>query len=556
MIPLTARGWSWASLVLGAAMLPFATLQTLVPVVAWVSPVLLLRFSRTQPLRVALPVLAVVSSLGSLVALRHGFFPIGGGFDLALLVVGLGVGGAVPYAVDWLLAPRLGSTVRTLVFPLAVTAAEFLATLGNPFGTAGSVAYSQYADLQLVQLVSLTGIWGLTFLVAWLAPVVNHIWESGPSPWSAHRGAVLFLLVLAAVLAFGGIRLAFANPASETVRVAALAPDRPLSELAYGAPPLTALTTAERAGVRDSHLTPVLEELFDRSEREARAGARIISWSEAAARVLQEDEQTVVARAAQLARREQVYLQISMMVLLVQPSPELRIVNENHAVLLDPSGAVVWDYLKSKPTPGDGHAPGPGIIPTVDTPYGRLATAICQDDFFPALLRQAGRADVDILLLPSSDWESAAVWHAQQAPFRAVENGVALLRATRQGVSLATDGQGRLLGYKPDYFVAADQTLVTSVPTRGRDAVYAYVGDSFAYASVVGLLLLMGRAIRQLHHLRRSASEGAEPLDKTEPPSPVDGLGPGRRAELPVEAFGVALHRVEGQEQGRSDLPL
>jgi apolipoprotein N-acyltransferase len=77
-----------------------------------------------------------------------------------------------------------------------------------------------------------------------------------------------------------------------------------------------------------------------------------------------------------------------------------------------------------------------------------------------------------------------------------VANGVALVRATRQGVSLATGGQGRLLGYKPDYFVAADQTIVTSVPTRGHDPTYDQVGDSLAYASVAGVLLLTGLASR------------------------------------------------------------
>jgi apolipoprotein N-acyltransferase len=137
------------------------------------------------------------------------------------------------------------------------------------------------------------------------------------------------------------------------------------------------------------------------------------------------------------------------------------------------------------------------VIPFVDTPYGRLATAICQDDFFPSLIRQAGRADVDILLLPSSDWESVAAWHAQQAPFRAVENGVALVRATRQGVSLATDSQGRVVGYKADYFVADDQTLVTSVPVEGTGTVYVTIGDGVAYASAAGLLLVTGLALRR-----------------------------------------------------------
>ena len=142
-------------------------------------------------------------------------------------------------------------------------------------------------------------------------------------------------------------------------------------------------------------------------------------------------------------------------------------VNENHAVMLDPSGTIVWDYQKVYPTPGDGQHPVPGDLPSVDTPYGRLATIICQDDFFPGFVRQAGAAGVDILLVPSSDWDSAADWHAQQMPFRAVENGMAVVRPTRQGISLATDGQGRLLGHKPDYYVGDDQTLVVPVPTQG-----------------------------------------------------------------------------------------
>ena len=98
--------------------------------------------------------------------------------------------------------------------------------------------------------------------------------------------------------------------------MAAVAPDRELSARAYSAPPLRPGTAAERAAVRDRHLTPVLDDLFARSEREARAGARIVAWSEAAALVLEEDREATVARAAELAEREQVYLQVSMIVLL------------------------------------------------------------------------------------------------------------------------------------------------------------------------------------------------------------------------------------------------
>ena len=173
-----SRG-SWWWLLLAAILLPFANLQTLVPVIAWLAPVLLLRFTRTQRLRVGLPALVLVLSLTSLVALLGGFFPVEGGVGYAFFVAGFGLAGAMPYAVDRWAAGRISTMARTLVFPTASTAIEFLTTVGSPFGTAGSTAYSQYASLPLVQLVSLTGIWGLTFLVCWFASVVNEMWESG-----------------------------------------------------------------------------------------------------------------------------------------------------------------------------------------------------------------------------------------------------------------------------------------------------------------------------------------------------------------------------------------
>ena len=487
--------WSWAWLLVGVVLVPFANLQTLIPLAAWLAPVFLLRFTRSHRPLVGLPVLVIAMWGALLFGLRDGFFPIVGGAGYYLFVATLALGGALPFAVDRFLSPRLDGVARTLVFPAAVTTIELLGTIGNPFGTAGSTAYSQYGSLPLVQLVSVTGIWGLTFLISWLAPVMNQLWERGLSGPGVKAPAILLVATTTVALLFGGAQLAFAAPDAATVRVAALAPDRELSELAYSAPDLTSGPQAERDSARTEHFAPVLDDLFDRSEREALAGAKIIAWSEAAARTLAEDQAAVVARAADLAREHRVYLQVSMIVQL--PPGDIvagGAVNENHAVLLGPSGTIVWDYQKVYPTPGDGQEPVPGDVPTVETPYGRLATIICQDDFFPGFVRQAGAAGVDILLVPSSDWDSAADWHAQQMPFRAVENGMAVVRPTRQGISLATDGQGRLLGHKPDYYVGDDQTLVVPVPTQGNDTWYVGIGEAFAYASAAGLLVLAGAA--------------------------------------------------------------
>src|SRR4029453_4287804 len=119
---------------------------------------------------------------------------------------------------------------------------------------------------------------------------------------------------------------------------------------------------------------------------------------------------------------------------------------ENRALCADPTRPTAWDYQKAHPTPGENMmiAAGPRALPVIDTPYGRLATAICYDVDFPDLIRQAGQAGVDILLAPYKDWESIRPQQPQMAFFRAVENGFAIVRPSLSGISTIIDAQGRV----------------------------------------------------------------------------------------------------------------
>lgn len=77
------------------------------------------------------------------------------------------------YAADRLIGPRLGAWPRLFAFPTAFVAVDWLPSLFNATGTFGSPAYSQYGDLALMQLASVTGIWGVTFLIGWFASTVT-----------------------------------------------------------------------------------------------------------------------------------------------------------------------------------------------------------------------------------------------------------------------------------------------------------------------------------------------------------------------------------------------
>jgi apolipoprotein N-acyltransferase len=488
-----SRSWTW--LALGAALLPFIFFQTILPVAAWLAPVFLLRFARTQRARVALPVLALVSYGATLIALR-GFFELSA--TLVWALGGLAI--VLPYAADALATGRLHGVTRSLVFPTVDTAAAFLFSLdqASPFGSWGATGYTQVANLPLTQVTSVVGVYGLSFLILWAAPVVNEAWERRFDLRAARPVVTVFGAVLLAVLLFGGARLVLFPPASPTVPMAALAPDRELNTARNAAGIAAGPRTAEqRADLTRRHLAPVLDDLFARTRDAADAGAKVVAWSEAAGYVFKEDEQAFLDRAAAAARAEGIYLELGIVVIL--PATDFPQV-ENRSVLIDPTGEVRWDYDKATLVPGDGNALGPGVLPVVDTPYGRLSVAICFDADFPWLARQAGRAGVDVLLVPSSDWEAPAAAHADMAVVRAVENGVSILRPTRQGISLAIDPQGRTLG-RSDYFVDDEQTMIAAVPTRGVPAVYPVVGDVVGWASVAAVLLagaaLATRALRR-----------------------------------------------------------
>lgn len=473
---------TWLWLAIGAIFLPFANIQTVWPIAAWLSPVFLMRFSRTRPLKVGLPLILAAQICAIAIGMRNDYTAIPAGPLLIGVILVYGLLFWLPFLLDRLLVAHLQGVPRILVFPLAAVTLNYL-LLFTPFHTFGSPAYTQYGNLPLMQLVSLTGIWGLTFLISWLAPVINEVWERGATPNVLRYSLLPFALVFVSVLVYGSVRLTF-TPIASVVRVAGLTPDRalwsylPVADIARS-------NDAERSALHPK-LMQIVAELLSRSRQEAQAGAKIITWSETAAFVLQEDEQTVLEQARTLARDENVYLQIGIMVIRhTQQFP----FGENRAIMIDPDGSVAWDYHKAFPVPsGDGQeiAPGPAIIPTIQTPLGRLANAICFDLDWVPYPRQAGLAQVGLMLVPADDWLAIENDHAISAVYRAIENGFSMIRPTSKGISLAVDPLGRELA-RGEYYTTDRLTIVAEVPVQALPTLYSQIGDVVAYACIFAL---------------------------------------------------------------------
>jgi apolipoprotein N-acyltransferase len=469
----TQNRWVYLWLFVGAVLLFFSNGRWIVPLATWLAPIFLIRFSRTQPALKGLGLVLVTNVLAS-VFCWQGIIP--GGLYLPV-AIGIGVVYWLPYLADRLLVNRLRSFAATLVFPLLQVSLEYINTIANPLGSWGSLAYTQYDFLPFLQLLSITGMWGLSFLIIWLAPVVNWAWEQNFELKKARIGMVTYGGILALVLLFGNVRLAFFPPQSTTLQVASITVDSDHFSV---------------KNVRESHEKSLElgDLLLQKSRQEAQAGADVIIWQEGAMILQKENEASFIEQVRTLAREEKVYL---LMGLFTIPEGFPQVLADNQTVWITPDGEVKWHYLKARPVPGELAVAGDGIIPHDQTAFGVMASVICFDMDHPVYIQQAGRSGTDLMLVPSNDWHDIVPFHTYMAMLRGIENGFSIVRVTGNGFSAAFDNQGRTLA-AADY-PTTKQAMISHVPTHGVKTIYAIIGDLFAWLSIVGFVTLMGFAL-------------------------------------------------------------
>ncbi len=473
-------------LLAGSLLIGFSMGRWLAPLAAWIGPVLIIRYARDH--KVGRGYLLVLVAM--ILAITIGFISIWlAGMPqpmVPFLVIGIGFLFSLPYLADRLLSTRFSGFSSTFVFPLATTSLEFLFIYTNPLGSWGATGFTQYGVLPLMQLASVTGMIGITFLMGWFASVANWAWENRERGGEVLRGVVAFGAILAAVYLFGFLRLNLAPTSEneETIRIAGITAQslNAVSEFTAG--------TSDPKEI-ESFLQSHVEMYLDDTVREARAGAQLVLWPEGAAVVIgSEGEAALVTRAQEVARQHGIYLTLPLWVQyqdITQPY-------ENKLVLIDPSGEVVINHIKYGGAITEGNRlVGDGILQSAATPYGVISGVICYDLDYPAVIRQAGQNDTGLLLVPSKDWFEIDPVHSHMAVFRAIENGTSLIRQTDTGLSIAADPYGRVLA-QSDFFGATDPTMVVQVPVNHVATVYSLFGYRLEWLAPIGLIFLIAWA--------------------------------------------------------------
>jgi apolipoprotein N-acyltransferase len=351
-------------------------------------------------------------------------------------------------------ARRIAGPWAALAFPAALTSFEFLFSLISPNGTAWSLAYSQVDFLALLQLTSLTGLWGVVFALALVPSAVAFAWHR--RAWSPLVPAAALL----PVLAFGIVRL---GTTAEPTQVRAGLAATDLGQ------PAAAITTDEAAAVAAAR------DYAARVATLAAQGAEIVVLPEKIIGVTPQSMAAVQQVFSDVARSARVAIVVGLSYNGIAPKR-----NVSWVFSADGARAVEYDkrhlvpFLEGDFQRGDVPAPFAG-------PGAQWGVAICKDLDFPGWLREYGNLGVRILAVPAWDFFADGRMHSRMAVVRGVENGFAVIRSAQGGVVTVSDAYGRVLVEQSS---ATDPQVVQSVAAGPGATFYTRYADWFGWLSV------------------------------------------------------------------------
>ena len=451
-----------------------------VPIFAWIYPILFLCMVYLNHTRKVYLIISSIYAVGFVVQFGKA---IGMDIKICIMVaVLLSFLKVLPY-IYW-----SKSKMRfqdTIIFASIMVSIEYIIYLIYPALGGLSDAYTQYQNLYLLQIVTVTGIYGITFLIYWTAAMVIWIWNNKSKKEYIRKYIIVYGSVIGLVFAYGIVMFHLVGNPDKSVRIAGVTV--PISHLLNDDKDIyatfyTDTFTDENITNTRKKLSSVADELFLKTELEAQAGAKIVFWSELNGAVLKQDEDMLLQRASDMAKQEEIYLIVSLLV--KTPYEDLK---ENKTVAFNPQGELISEYFKHGRSIGELCQKGDGMLKSFDTEYGRIAPFICSDMAFLSKIQQAGRDNVDILIVPASDWKEMTLLTAKTAIVRGVENGSNVIRHTNNGMSIVSNVKGCVLA-QTDYFQSDTKTLSAQVAMKGRFTLYSYIGNLFVYLCNLYLL--------------------------------------------------------------------
>lgn len=374
---------------------------------------------------------------------------------------------------------------------------------GFPWNILGA---SQYRLLALIQIASFSGVYGISFLLVLFSVACVSFFVSLRSTKPIAVTALLPMVALFAAIAYGSVVLARPHPVGQTIKIALVQPNIP-----------------QPAIWDPNEKTNRFLKLVEISKTALKSSPDLLVWPEAAMPDMFTRNRYTQDIVSGLVTSNKVWMVMGASDSRPKPGgapDELQWANS--AFLIDPMGELTSRYNKKHLVMFGEYMPLANIFPflakfrsggagltagnrnvvfTTSNPTAHFPVVICYEDMFAHEVRDRVTSETDFILnLTNDGWfgNSSVQWqHAINALFRAIENGIPLVRCTNNGLTCWIDSIGRLHEvYFPgsaDIHIAGWK--IAEVPLKDpnqRRTFYTRFGDVFGWICVAATIAALG----------------------------------------------------------------
>ncbi|MCX5723907.1 MAG: apolipoprotein N-acyltransferase [Nitrospirae bacterium] len=380
---------------------------------------------------------------------------------------------------------------------------------GMPWGLLG---YSQYRQIEIIQIADHMGVYGVSFLIvlvnvalaellSWLMPLLRKF-RPAKLPWEL----VAMTALLVGLSWEYGLRTleegSFSHIPRSSLRVGVVQPN------------------VDQAAKWDTAYREETLARFDRLTGQLGRTTDLVIWPEAATPFLFEREPIYQLHLIALAYHAQAPILFGSPSIRFYPDRKPYLLNS--AYLLAPDGQLLGRYDKQHLVPfgeyiplkssllffldklvegiGDFEAgPGPTIMTVTPQPDAagtsprpvKFGVAICYEVIFPDLVRQFAANGAEFMVTITNDaWfgrSAAPSQHFAMVVFRSVENHLAFARSANTGISGFIDPFGHILDTTP---IFTEQAVRATIQAWRPHTFYSRHGDVFAYGCAIICALL------------------------------------------------------------------
>jgi len=504
-------------------------LLKLFPAAAWISMIPLFYYVSGKPLKEVFFTAFITGLAGNL--LTYGWIgnfgaKVPGGFIVILLflIPSLTAFFTIKILVSEYLSRKFPE-YKIFIYPSVWIIVDYIQSIGFLAFPWTYIGYSQYTFTPFIQAAAITGILGINFIIIifnvifseYLLSISNRITRIKDvmnNPFFRKAAAVSLLVVIITVSGFVRLSMDSSNGNGKILKVALVQ---------------SCISPWENwSGNRYRYLA----ELIHYTEEALRANPDFIIWSESATLEL-------ISFRAEIGEKDgfdekllgfvkengKPLLTGEIGLTVKKNRGFLKYYPQNNAVLINGAGEVVQSYPKINLVPfgewfpyekwfvpvkrlvesfgGSDFVPGkkPELFNVDGLKFGSL---ICYEGIFYRLCREYRKMGADFMVNITNDgWTDAYNGHYQHytaSIFRAVENGIWMVRAGNTGVTSIIDPKGRIISSLP---ILQKSFLTGSIDTsQNINTFYSSYGDIILYLSMIFIAFVIFRIV--LDRLRRN----------------------------------------------------